>query len=129
MLGSNVIIDSLTLRTKDLGTISLTGAATVTHTDAATSTVTNSLIAGHNSSGTPANGFGTALLFQGETSTTPDRPMGRIRLFWADASDSSRASKLTLSTYNVATESDGITIDSAGQVGVGTSSPLSLFSV
>lgn len=76
--------------------------------DAVTNTITNVLTLGHNSSGTPTGGFGTGLLFQGESSTTENRDMGRIRTLWTTATDASRVSSMVLSVYNIGTETDVI---------------------
>lgn len=124
-LGSTIIADTITLNTKTSGLINLNGTSTIIASDSATNTVTNSLIAGHNTSGTPANGYGTGLLFTGESSTTPDRLMGRVKTIWSDASDATRTSKMILSTYDLATEKEVLTLDENGNVGINNTSPTS----
>jgi len=57
-------------------------SGTFTYDDSATTTVTTALTIGHNSSGTPAAGFGTAHVFQGESDTVADTIMARIRSVW-----------------------------------------------
>lgn len=77
-------------------------------TDTATSTIVDVLTLAHNSSGTAAGSsvFGEAIHFKGKSSTTPDRSMGRIKAVWPVATDASRVSKMTVSVYNVSTETD-----------------------
>lgn len=70
--------------------------------DAATNTVTNVAILGHNSSGTPTTGFGTGLKWQGESSTTADTEMARIRTEWATATHASRAARMVFEVYDTA---------------------------
>lgn len=71
--------------------------------DAATNTVSDTLVLRHNTSGTAAAGYGGALRFQLESSTTVDRNAALVSVEWATATDASRASKVTLQTYSVAT--------------------------
>jgi hypothetical protein len=78
--------------------------------DAVTNAITTVLTLGHNSSGTPAASFGTGLLFQGESSTTENRDMGRIRTLWTTATDASRVSNMVMSVWNVGTETDVLTL-------------------
>jgi hypothetical protein len=78
--------------------------------DAVTNAITTVLTLGHNSSGTPAASFGTGLLFQGESSTTENRDMGRIRTLWTTATDASRVSNMVLSVVNSGTETDILTL-------------------
>lgn len=82
-------------------------------TDAVTNAITNIVTVGHNSSGTPAANFGTGLLFQGESSTTENRDMGRVRTLWTTATDASRKARLVLSAFDTA-ERDGIAIEASG---------------
>lgn len=84
------------------------GAISSTVEDAATNTVTNIATLTHNSTGTPAANFGSGLLMRGESSTTADREMGRLRWHWAVATDASRVSTGTLSYYDGSTERDVI---------------------
>ena len=58
-VGGTVTADGLTVD----------GASTLSATDSATNTVTTGLKVGHNTSGTTANGFGSALEFEAENST------------------------------------------------------------
>jgi hypothetical protein len=86
--------------TYDLGTATmrvrdayLSGGAAVS--DAVTNAVSDALKLRHESSGTPAAGFGTGLLFQGESSTTPNSDMARMAASWTDATHATRTAKLT----------------------------------
>lgn len=62
-------------------------------TDAATNTVTNVAILGHNG-GSVAAGFGTGLLIQGESSTTNDTSMAQIAASYIVATHASRTVQL-----------------------------------
>lgn len=73
-----------------------------TYDDSVTNAVTNVLTLGHNSSGTPAASFGTGLIFEGETTTTTDTSMARIRSVWTTATHASRAARGILSAYDTA---------------------------
>jgi hypothetical protein len=65
--------------------------------DAITAAVTNVLTLGHNSSGTPAAGFGAGILFQLESTTTENRDAGGFDFAWSDPTDASRSSRFSLS--------------------------------
>ena len=63
-------------------------------TDAVTSAVTQVARVEHQTTGTPANGFGTGLWFSGETSTTANRNLAFINSVWTDITDATRKSRL-----------------------------------
>jgi hypothetical protein len=63
--------------------------------DAVTNAVTDAVKLRHNTSGTPAAGYGTGLLFQAESSTTSNQDMARMAASWADATHATRTAKLT----------------------------------
>ncbi len=67
----------------------------------------------HNSSNTPAAGFGTGLLFQGESSTTPDQNMGRLAYVLATATHATRKARGIWSVYDTA-EREAIRIEASG---------------
>jgi hypothetical protein len=76
-------------QTIDLG---MTAAQGITLSDAVT-TVSNLLTLSHNlSTGSTANGFGTGILFRGETSTTDNQDMGALRTVWETANHGTRTS-------------------------------------
>lgn len=70
--------------------------------DAVTNAITNIATLGHNSTGTPAAGFGAGLLYQLESSTTENRDAARIAAVWETATDASRKADLVLSAYDTA---------------------------
>jgi hypothetical protein len=82
--------------------------------DAATNSATTVITLGHNTSGTPAAGYGTKLVFQGESSTTPDIDMAGIRSVWTTATHASRLSSLIFSTYAIGVETDVLTLSPSG---------------
>ena len=77
-----------------------TGVLTHTAKDSGTSAILNTIITGHESSGTPAAGFGTGLLFQGESSTTSNRDIAQVAGIFTVATDASRTSDLVFYTVN-----------------------------
>lgn len=114
----DVLSNSHVILQQTAGNIGLGIASPVTklhavETDAVTNAITNIVTVGHNSSGTPAANFGTGLLFQGESSTTENRDMGRVRTLWTTATDASRKARLVLSAFDTA-ERDGIAIEASG---------------
>lgn len=101
----------LTIQTNgsvDLVTVSSVGTATVKALDAATNTITSALVLGHNSSGTPAAGFGSAIALNLHSSTTTDQSAARLRWYWDTATHASRAGHGVLSAYYTSTERDVI---------------------
>jgi len=81
-------------------TFRVAGNGNVTSTSAVTNTntVANTLTLRANSTGTAANGFGTGIRFQGESSTTNDRDMARISSYWTTATDGSRTARIRMET-------------------------------
>jgi hypothetical protein len=84
-------------------TDSLTGNFTVMSSNAATATIVTVARLGVNSTGTAADGFGAALSWSAETSTTNDTETGRINVFWTTATHASRTSAISFSLTNNAT--------------------------
>lgn len=91
-----------------------TGAISSVATDTATNTATNVLTLGHETSGTPAASYGLGILLQGESSTTSNRDMARIRSIWTTATDASRVSNMVLSVWNIGVETDVLTLTPTG---------------
>lgn len=89
------------------------GGALARARDTGTTNVYTSLLAGHNSSGTPAAGFGAALAFQMKSSTTENRDSASIVSTWATATDASRKARLVLSAYDTAVR-EGMRIEADG---------------
>lgn len=85
-------------------------------TDAGTTTIVVGLITGHNSSGTPAAGFGSAHQFQAETSTTEDVAQTEVRSSWVDATHASRAGSWAVGAYYTSSWQEGVrvTADTGG---------------
>lgn len=97
-------------------TITALGRLTVVVSDAATASATDSAILDHGSSGTPSVGYGTALRIRGQSSTTANRDMGRIRTEWTTAADLTRASRMVLSAYAIGVETDVLSLASDGGI-------------
>jgi hypothetical protein len=79
-----------------------TGTGGIGLSNAVTNAVTDALKLRHESTGTPAAGFGTGLCFQGESSTTSNQDMARIASVWSTATHASRSADLTFSTVAAA---------------------------
>lgn len=71
-------------------------------TDAATAAVTNVLTVGHNSSGTPAAGFGVGVITQLESTTTEDTTAADEITTWVVATHASRTARRVRSIYDTA---------------------------
>ena len=79
------------------GGASTGGAVTMTNVTTNTSSTQDVLTVQSNSTGTAAAGFGPALLFQGESSTTDNQDIARISAIWTTATHASRTSDLVFS--------------------------------
>ena len=88
------------------------GTTTIRPIVAATSTITDALIVGENSSGTPAAGFGVGLSMQIKSSTSNSQNAARITTSWLDATHATRGSRSRWSSYYTTTENIGVTIGS-----------------
>ena len=64
--------------------------------DSATSTPTTGVKISHNSSGTVANGFGSRVLWELDSSTTADQTAAAIDVAWTNATHASRASGIKM---------------------------------
>ncbi len=76
------------------GTAGQWGALKAGVRDAGTTTVTNGLTIGHQSSGTPAAGLGSAILFNIDSSTTADQNAAKIGAAWTTATHASRTADI-----------------------------------
>ena len=90
------------LRIDNAGNVGIgtTAPATLLHTllaSAATNAVTNVLTIGHNTSGTVANGYGSRVLWELESSTTADQTAAALDVLWTEKTHASRTSKLVAS--------------------------------
>ena len=81
---------------------------------AVTNAVTNVVTIGHDTSGTPAAGFGAGELFQLESSTTAAQSAARIQALWNDATHASRKADLVLTAYDSGGEREGLRIRGDG---------------
>ncbi len=70
--------------------------------DAVTNAITTALQLGHNSSGTPAAGFGSQIQGLLKSSTTEDRSACELSWEWVTATDASRKARVKLSVYDTA---------------------------
>jgi hypothetical protein len=73
----------------------------------------------HNSTGTPASGFGTSILWYLESTTTEDNLVGYLGYMWTTATHATRKARGIWSVYDTA-EREGIRIEangSAAQIG------------
>lgn len=95
IVGSN---DNNTVSLEQNGTTFLTGGTdkniTLINSVAATNTVTDRFKVQTNSTGTAANNFGSAILFQAENSTTNDINQSRISSYWKSAANGSEVSAI-----------------------------------
>jgi hypothetical protein len=80
------------------GTAGQWGSLLVGVRDAGTTTVTNGLTTSHQSTGTPAAGFGTALLCNSNSSTTADMAMSQFKSVWHDAVHATRTAWAGIAT-------------------------------
>jgi hypothetical protein len=76
------------------GTHTFTAAPASVISNAVTNALTDMLNLAHNSSGTPAAGFGASIYFGLQSTTTPTRDAARIAVQWTTAADASRASAI-----------------------------------
>lgn len=89
------------------------GLVRVNGSSSATSAIVNTLAVNRLSTGTPAAGFGVALLFQGESSTTENQDMARLTTEWATATHASRKARGKLTAYDTA-ERECIRFEASG---------------
>lgn len=67
--------------------------------DAVTAAVTTNVTVGHNSSGTPAAGFGVGIAAEAETDTTADTAIGVMEWIWRTVTHASRRAAVALYAY------------------------------
>lgn len=82
----------------------------VSHQSALTNALQTIIAINHNTTGTPAAGFGESLLFALESSTNENRAAAQLDVKWATATDASRASQLDIGVYSVSTKQIGLSI-------------------
>jgi hypothetical protein len=96
---------------------------TVMTVDAATTTTTDVVSIGHNSTATPSTSYGTGLVFKGQSSTTADRNIAKVGAVWTNATDASRNGALTFTTDSVGTDREKMRILANGYVGFNATDP------
>jgi len=92
---------------------------------ALTNTVQNLAILDHQTTGTPAAGFGGSLIFQLQSSTTVEQSAAILSAEWLVATHASRTARIKINPYDTAVR-DGIWIDSDGSralIGIGGTTP------
>lgn len=82
--------------------VAASGAATHKVLNSVTNAVTNVLTVTHNSSGTPAAGFGAGIPINLNSSTTDDTSAALIEVTWATATHASRKARMVMSVYDTA---------------------------
>jgi hypothetical protein len=87
------------------------GILSTTSVVAATAAVTTTHRFKVNSSGTAAAGFGGGVLLQLESSTTNSTNAAEVDWEWATATHASRAGRLSLHAFSLATKQEGMRID------------------
>ena len=101
-----------------LGSIAASGVVLHRALTSATSTPTIVGIFGSNTTGTPANGGGTGIGFQGESSTTENVDMAAWLATWGSVTHASRTARLLGRIYNASGSIDQVYITETG-FGVG----------
>ena len=85
----------------------------INYPSAVTNAVSNVLTVRHASSGTPAAGFGTAVVLSLESSTTENQSAARVYAVWSEATHATRKAQLVLTAYDTA-EREGLRIGANG---------------
>lgn len=85
----------------------------INYPSAVTNAVSNVLTVRHASSGTPASGFGVALIFALESSTTENQSAGRVYAVWLEATHATRKAQVVFTAYDTV-EREGIRIGANG---------------
>ena len=85
----------------------------VSYPSSVTNAVSNVLTVRHASSKTPAAGFGVALIFALESTTTENQSAGRVYAVWSEATHATRKAQVAFTAY-VSAEREGIRIGADG---------------
>lgn len=99
--------------------IGTSAPATLLHVsleNATTNAIDDVLSIAHNSSGTPAAGFGSGLLLTLHSSTTKDQDAAKIETAWIDATHATRTAKLTLKTVYQGAAAQGMILGESGAI-------------
>lgn len=82
--------------------------------DSSSTSRPNTILLDHNSTVTPAAGFGHDILLRGESTTTADRSMAIISTRWAVATDASRRAEMVFSLFDATTSRTPLHISTSG---------------
>lgn len=96
------------------GRLDVFGKTSINLADALTATIADALVIDHQTSGTPAAGFGSRILFTGETSTTAGREIAFLEAWWANATDATRMGLFTLQCSDATTHREVLRGESNG---------------
>lgn len=106
---SNLFYDASNRR-RGVGTSSPAAADHVVTRDAGTNSVITGQILSHNSSGTPATGFGVAMDFRLESTTTEEQDAARISAEWNIATHATRSADVAFYATGSGTYREGLRI-------------------
>lgn len=84
--------------------------------DSATTTIRTIAVVDHQSSGTPAAGFGTGITIRAKSSTTNAQDQAKITSEWIVATHASRTSRLKLLASDSGGDREGVRVESNGTV-------------
>lgn len=84
--------------------------------DAATNAVSQLLTLSHNTSGTVANGFGSRVLWELESSNATDQTAAALDVLWTEKTHASRTSKLVASIVNSGTLTELVGLGGSGAI-------------
>lgn len=82
--------------------VGASGQPTVDKLTALTLSTTDVMMLNHNSTGTPAGGFGSRALFKLASDTTQNREAADFTVIWATAADATRKARLSVNVWDTA---------------------------
>jgi hypothetical protein len=88
--------------------------STISTADAATNTQATPLTLRHNTTGTPAAGFGTALTISADDATVPNQTLSNFLWDWTNAVDATRIARFRIFVSDAITIRNGLTISTDG---------------
>jgi hypothetical protein len=80
--------------------MTVNGTFSQTYSDAVTVSDSTGFLFNHQTSGTPAAGYGTSYFYQLQSSTNPSRSTAKMTTIWTDATDATRKARLSFSVYD-----------------------------
>jgi hypothetical protein len=113
VIGNADVAETLLHGKVGIGTIPVTQLH-VLLSSAVTAAISTVLTLGHNSTGTPAAGFGAQVMFQLASNTTADRNVAALAASWIVATDASRTGRLALYARDYGALREGLRIDTDG---------------